>query len=72
MRWNFITMNNHLTLFREIIAIYSEIHMECIITPCEENGEFWMYSLVVKTVSINAAVNLYKVQENRMGNIKFY
>jgi hypothetical protein len=37
------TNPNRLMLFREIIAVYCENHMEHINTPCGQNAEFSSY-----------------------------
>jgi hypothetical protein len=38
-------------LYREIIAVCSEIHTKCINTPCEQNVEFCNVKLAVHIVT---------------------
>ena len=38
-------------MYKEIIAVCSEIHMKCITTECLQNVDYWILNLVVHKVT---------------------
>jgi hypothetical protein len=46
-----VIKTSQLMLYREIIAVCSEIHTKHINTLCGQNVKFWMLKLVVHTVN---------------------
>jgi hypothetical protein len=46
-----VTQTSHLMLYREIIAVFSQIHIEHINTLCGQNVELLNVKLVVHTVT---------------------